>query len=383
MVKRPLSICQILERLNNQRFKNQNKRAMLKKGCLIALGVLLIVLITSYGLIQRRLTQLAPSPTIAETPTSIIGFNHIGLVVKDLDKMLDFYQSATNFELISREKISGNAAANKLYNNDNISYEIARLKSPNFLLELTEFDNQTDTILEKMPPYGPGMTHTCYQTATVNSGYNKFAKAGVEMLSRGDEPIDLGGYGVTYAYAHDPEGNMMELEQMSDFIIWLKIDKDFSEKHKMWMTQVAIMTPDVKKLAAFYQDVYEIEPYRFSEYPASEITAKVIDLDGVSMKGAWFMLDGKEKKMELFQYGGTHPTPNTIYKRSPTELGYSFSLEVVDIQKEYQRLKGKGVEFLSEPQQIGKFWMVYANDVDGNIFSLRQAIDPSFSAPNI
>ena len=96
---------------------------MKKKGCLIALGVLLVIIITSYGLIQRRLTQFAPSPTIAETPTTIIGFNHIGLVVKDLDKMLAFYQSATNFELISREKISDNAAANKLFNNDSISYE--------------------------------------------------------------------------------------------------------------------------------------------------------------------------------------------------------------------------------------------------------------------
>jgi len=238
---------------------------MLKKGCLIAFGVLLIVIIASYGLIQRRLTQLAPSPTIKESPTSIIGFNHIGLVVKDLDKMLNFYQIATNFELISREKINGNEAANKLFGKDSISYEVATLKSPNFLLELTQFDKQTDTILEKMPPYGPGMTHTCYQSATVNSGYDKFVKAGVDMLSRGEAPIDLGGYGVTYAYAHDPEGNMMELEQMSDFIIWLKIDKAFSEAHKMWMTQVAIMTPDVKKLAAFYQEVYEIEPYRFSE----------------------------------------------------------------------------------------------------------------------
>ena len=236
---------------------------MLKKGCLIAIGVLLIVLIASYSLIQRRLTQLAPSPTIKDSPTTIIGFNHIGLVVKDLDNMLDFYQRATNFELINRATISGNEAANKLYG-DSVSYEIATLQSPNMLLELTQFDNQTDTIIEKMPPYGPGMTHTCYQTATINSGYDKFVKAGVDMWSRGEEPIDLGGYGVTYAYAHDPEGNMMELEQMSNFIIWLKIDKAFSEKYKMWMTQVAIMTPDVKRLAAFYQDVYEMEPVSYT-----------------------------------------------------------------------------------------------------------------------
>jgi len=356
---------------------------MLKKGCLIALGLLVVLLIAGYGLIQRRLTQLKPSPTIKETPTTIIGFNHIGLVVKDLNKMLDFYQTATNFELVSREKISGNEAANKLFGKDSISYEVAVLKCPNFFLELTQFDNQTDTILEKMRPYGPGMTHTCFQTAEKNSGYRKFIKAGADIISRGDEPIDLGGYGVTYAYGHDPEGNMMELEQMSDFVIWLKIDKDFSEKHKMWMTQVAIMTPDIKRLAAFYQGVYEIEPYRWTDLPPSDVAAKVIDLDDVSMLGAWFMLDGKEKKMELFQYGGAHPTPNTIYKRSPTELGYSFSMEVLDIQKEYERLKTKGVKFLSEPQQLGKFWTVFANDIDGNVFSLRQAIDPNFSASNI
>ena len=356
---------------------------MRKKGCLLLVGLLLIGIISSYSLIQRRLTQLKPSPTIKDSPTSIIGFNHIGLVVKDLDKMLDFYQQATNFELVKREKISGKEAAYKLFGQDSISYEIAILKSPNFWLELTQFDNQTDTIIEKMPPYGPGMTHTCYQTATVNSGYDKFVKAGVEMLSRGDEPIDLGGYGVTYAYAHDPEGNIMELEQMSNFVIWLKIGKDFSEQHKMWMTQVAIMTPDVERLSKFYEEVLEMKPYRFRDYPVSDVIAQVIDLDSVHVKGSWFMRDGKEKKMGLFQYKGQHPTPNTIYKRSPTQLGYTFSFEVLDMQKEYQRLKAKGVEFLSEPQQLGNFWRVYARDVDGNIFSLREAIDPNFSAPNI
>ena len=355
---------------------------MLKKGCIIALGFLLVLIIASYGLIQRRLTQLAPSPTIKDSPTSIIGYNHIGLVVKDLDKMLDFYQQATNFELISREKISNNKAANKLFAQDSISYETAVLMSPNFWLELTQFENQTDTVTEKMPPFGPGMTHTCFQTATVNSGYQKFVEAGVDVLSRGDKPIDLGGYGVTYAYAHDPEGNMIELEQMSDFVIWLKIGKDFSEQHKMWMTQVAIMTPNIEKLATFYEMVYGIKPYRWTDIGPSEVMSKVIDLDSVSLKGAWFMLDGKEKKMELFQYGGAHPTPNTNYKRKPTDLGYSFSIEVLDIQKEYQRLNEKGVDFLSEPQQLGKFWRVLARDVDGNIFSLRQAIDPAYSVQN-
>ena len=62
-----------------------------------------------------------------------------------------------------------------------------------------------------MPPKGPGMTHTCYQSPEWYSSYEKFKANGADILSRGDQPIDLGGYGVTYAYAYDAEGHMMEI----------------------------------------------------------------------------------------------------------------------------------------------------------------------------
>ncbi len=356
---------------------------MPKKGLLLFFLFLFIIIVGGYSYIQRRLTQLAPSPTIIESPTTIIGFNHIGLVVKDLDTMLDFYQRATSFELIKREKINQSSAANTLFNQDSISYEVAILKSPNMLLELTAFDNQIDTVLQKMPPQGPGMTHTCYQSAGGNSGYDKFVKAGVDLLSRGDQPIDLGGYGVTYAYAYDPEGNMLELEQMSNLVIRLKIGKSWADEKELWMTQVGILSPNIQRLTKFYQEVLEIEPYRVGTYSGNPAIAEIADLDDLAFQGAWFMLDGKEKKLELMQYEPPHATPNTTYKRTPTDLGYSYSFEVGDIQKEYQRLKLNGIIFLSEPQQLGEFWMVYANDIDGNVFSLREVIDSAYSAQNL
>tara|TARA_B100000497_G_C7609538_1_gene366078 strand:+ start:147 stop:308 length:162 start_codon:yes stop_codon:yes gene_type:complete len=42
---------------------------------------------------------------------------------------------------------------------------------------------------------------------------------------------------------------------------------------------------------------------------------------------------------------------------------------------EYKRLKEKDIYFISEPQKMQDFWMVFAQDPDGNIFSLRQIID--------
>jgi len=343
---------------------------------------LLVILLAALFLAYRIHSRINPKPTIAESSTSIIGFNHIGLVVKDLESMLTFYQNATQYELIERMNVSQNEAADQLFGQTGVSFETAVLKGPNMLLELTQFDNSSDTMLRKMPPQGPGMTHTCYQSASAVPGYDKFKDAGVDMLSRGDTPIELGNYGVSYAYAYDPEGNMLELEQMSDFVIGLTIGKSWAKKHRLWMTQVAILSPDISKLIDFYEMVLGIAPYRVGRYGDNPAFAEVADLDSLAFHGAWFMLDGRGKKLELMQYEPPHATPNTLTTKTPLDPGYTYSLEVLDIQEEYKRLQEAGVRFISPPQQLGHFWIVYANDADGNVFSLRQALDPAFSLVN-
>lgn len=44
-----------------------------------------------------------------------------------------------------------------------------------------------------------------------------------------------------------------------------------------------------------------------------------------------------------------------------------------------------GVGFISDPVLLGSFWQVHANDIDGNVFSLRQAVDPDspYSVPQL
>jgi hypothetical protein len=68
-------------------------------------------------------------------------------------------------------------------------------------------------------------------------------------------------------------------------------------------------------------------------------------------------------------------TPEFEGVRDVTALGYSFSLEVADIQKEFERLSALGLEFVSEPVKLGGFWQAYTRDLDGNVFSLRQVLD--------
>ena len=323
------------------------------------------------------MSQTESKPGLKDAPNSIMGFNHIGIVVQDLEKMVAFYQAATGFEIVKREKISNSTIADILYNESGIAYETVTFKAPNMLLELTHFANTIAEPIQNMPPEGPGMTHTCYQSPSWKSGYQKFKNQKATILSRGDGPVDLGGYGVTYAYAYDPEGNMIELEQLDQSILNKDgYDANWQKEKKMWMTQVALISPDLKKLSNYYEKILEFGPQREASLANNAKLDEIAGVDNIELLAAWFGMDGQGKMMELMQY--IHPkTAKPKGKKPLKSLGYSFSFEVEDIHQEYKRLKALNVDFTSEPQLLGEFWMVFAHDIDGNIFSLRQAISVS------
>ena len=110
-----------------------------------------------------------PDSTIADSPTTLLGINHVGLSVKNLDETLAFYEQATGYELLSRETVSNNPAADKLFGIDDVEYEMAVLAGPNMLFELIEFKHNANKPVSKMPVFGPGMTHTCFRRGSPRS----------------------------------------------------------------------------------------------------------------------------------------------------------------------------------------------------------------------
>ena len=339
----------------------------------VLLFLFVLFLGAGFYVYKQAMARLAPRPSMKDTPTTIIGFNHIGLSVKDLDQMLDFYQKATDYEVIKDYQVSNRNSANLLYGMDSISYRKAILKGPNMLLELTQFDNNANSETRKMLPQGPGMTHTCFQSHPERPTFDSFKSAGVDILTRGEVPID-NGLGVTYAYGYDPEGNMVELEQMNWTLISMNIGKKWARENAPWMTQVALMSPNLPRLVEFYKNILEIEPYRWLDLGPHPSLDGIIDYESVMIESAWFGMDTQGKKMELMQYKNpVTPAVNEI--PGLTDFGYSFSFEVRDIEKEYERLKDSGVQFKSPPQEMTDFWEAMFQDVDGNVVSIRQIKD--------
>ena len=329
--------------------------------------------------------EIDEDATVYDTPTTILGINHIGLSVSDLDAALAFYQGVTGYTLLRRETITSDAAAT-LYGRSDIRYETAVLEAPNMLFELTEFSHNQGKPTTKMPAQGPGMTHTCFQSPSADSAFDRFKAAGAEILSRGGEPVDLGGYGVTYAYAYDADGNMFELEQLDagPLAVGAYNDRWKAQGYNSWMTQVALVTHDIVRLTDFYEEILAFAPYRDGDYVNNERMGDITNIDNLSLLASWFRMNERSKTIELWQYRNPI-TEEYIGKRGVTDFGYSFSIEVGDIQAEYARMSELGVEFVSAPVQLGDFWQAFAHDVDGNVFSLRQATDPNspYSVPQL
>ena len=318
-----------------------------------------------------------PNAVLVDSKTNIRGVNHIGLSVQNLDRAIEFYTGATGFECIHTESFENDASADTLFAHSNIKLRTAVLRAPNWVLELSEFKHNDSATLTDMPVIGPGMSHTCYQSPSSKPLFDKFAAQGARFVNRYGKPVFSPTYGVSYVYAHDPEGNLIEMEQLDTEELLRHagyLDNFDKQNQSIWMTQVSLFTPDRDRLMQFYHSIFKTNPHRVVEVPVGDFADHLFDIDNAQVKIGWFRLNRQSKVMEILQFIDP-PTPEKRPERQPSDLGYSFSLEVSDIQTEYQRLVALGVEFFSQPVKLGRFVQAYARDIDGNIFSLRQPVE--------
>ena len=300
-----------------------------------------------------------PEQTKRSTPSSVIGFNHIGVSVSDLKASIAFYTAAASVEADHSKRLS-NSAAEKASGFDNTPVDRAVLAGPNGYLELSQYEPSLAGPAEEIPVQGPGITHICFQSPTPQNLYGRFKELGATPVSRGTEPVDLGGYGVYYAYERDADGIMFETEHL---------DKPHFEG-PIWLSHVALVSPDLDRLVDFYQELIGFEPTRRSDKVTGPRFDEVADYDEIFIRAAWFNMTNMI--LELWQF----INPETPKAGAPIpfeKIGYNkFAFEVSDIQSDYNRLVESGVPFLSAPVQTDASTEVYGRDPDGNLFSLIQ-----------
>jgi catechol 2,3-dioxygenase-like lactoylglutathione lyase family enzyme len=125
------------------------------------------------------------------------------------------------------------------------------------------------------------------------------------------------------------------------------------------------------RMIKFYKDAFGFEvvgePFSWSN---DAFIDKIVDVQNSTARGA--MLRAGFCYMEIFQY--TAPKPNVSTALQPYDKGYThFCVDVTDIEKEYERLKGLGMTFSqSGPIDVGHVKSIYGRDPEGNVIELQQ-----------
>lgn len=295
-------------------------------------------------------------------PDAILGVHHVGITVSDIDDTIAFYSAAVDFEVVERGMVAASQLPAEILKKRDGQVEMALIRTPTVFLVLTDIDPDRKAAPEKRSVIGPGYTHICWQTHADNSGYKRFRDAGLDMLSRGDDAVDLGGYGVTYAYGFDPDGTMIEMEQL----------ERPRRQDDAWLTHIANVPGDKVAMVEFYTKILGYGPHRELQQTRMKTIDAVVDIDGTSVTASWFATWNFE--LEFWNYE-TPATPLSRTDWTMERIGYnSLSFEVTDLEGTITRLESEGIRFAGPAFSLGGWEIRYARDPEGNLLAFQENI---------
>jgi catechol 2,3-dioxygenase-like lactoylglutathione lyase family enzyme len=303
---------------------------------------------------------------VANAPADapIKGIHHVSVTVSDIDNTIGFYRKAVPYVLVKRHRVSASKFDRTLVGRRKGEVEIALVETPTTFVQLVDFDPEAKAKPSARPVIGPGYTHICFQSPSTDPAVRRFMAAGLANISRfgREDGVDIGGYGVRYAYGRDPDGIMIENESL-----------DFARRsEQVWVSHIANVVHNRDAMLKFYERLLGRKPYRTIEQENRPTLDDVVDIDNISVKGGWF--DAYNIDIEVWEYVRPR-TPPPAALRKLDEIGYgAIGFEVSDVEVERARLKALGARLAGKPVVIDGWKTQYAYDPEGNLFSIQENV---------
>ena len=134
---------------------------------------------------------------------------------------------------------------------------------------------------------------------------------------------------------------------------------------------VAVHVRDLDRMVKFYKEAFgfELVGEEFS-WQDTPMLDQILDVPNSAARGC--MLRAGTCYMELFQFSA--PEPSSTRPLRPYDKGYThFCVDVTDIEREYERLRGLGMTFgHPHPLDVGHVKTIYGRDPEGNVIEIQQ-----------
>lgn len=142
---------------------------------------------------------------------AIRGVHHVNLAVEDLDLMRDFYIDALGFSDVVAVDWGPEDAASLTTGVKRSAARMAMLRCGNLMVELIQYIKPETYIGEPCEPYTRGYTHICLEVTDIDAEYERLRGQGMTFHA---PPPPLEDRNYRAIYGRDPEGNLIELQEL-------------------------------------------------------------------------------------------------------------------------------------------------------------------------
>ena len=130
----------------------------------------------------------------------ILGIEHIGLAVNNLDKDAPFWKHVLKISHKGTELVEDQGVSTDIY-------DTGRGK-----VELLEALGENTAVGKFLKNHGPGMHHVCFEVDDINNAINELKESNIQVLS--DNPTTgAEGYKVVFIHPKSTGGVLVELAE--------------------------------------------------------------------------------------------------------------------------------------------------------------------------
>ncbi|MFP3162425.1 MAG: methylmalonyl-CoA epimerase [Acidianus hospitalis] len=131
--------------------------------------------------------------------------DHIGIVVENIDKAIDFYEKNLGMKLIDKEELKdrGIKVAFMVGKNGESAVE---------LLEPINHDDMNNTVAKFLKTKGPGLHHLAIRVEDINKALEDLSAKGLQLVDKQPRP-GARGHLVAFVHPKSVMGVLLELVQ--------------------------------------------------------------------------------------------------------------------------------------------------------------------------
>jgi glyoxylase I family protein len=143
----------------------------------------------------------------------ITGIHHVAVHVRDLERMVRFYEEAFGFQQVG-EQFSWREIPmmDQILDVADSAARGCMLRAGSCYMELFEFSAPEPISARALRPFDKGYTHFCVDVTDIEHEYERLKTVG--MTFGHPHPLDAGH--VKTIYGQDPEGNVIEIQQTAN-----------------------------------------------------------------------------------------------------------------------------------------------------------------------